>query len=240
MCIRDRNNGWEFRSSAKGSVDDGGIVFDQLHASGHMSPESTPIGPSNISELFGKNWIEDFDIVMDGETFYQRLRPNGSMHTGAFGLINEVRGSTKREDDYLAFVDVPSDLWSSRETYGMVFHPGLLDSAFLCTWIPALPFDGQKLGVDAFLPNLLDILSVRATAEEIRQVKRIVLHVQTLISNDTDIKHNVLMFDRDTGKTLAFLKGLECKRIKDTARNREGYSESWEPRAFDALSLIHI
>lgn len=228
------NNGWEFRSSAKGSVDDGGIVFDQLHASGHMSPESTPIGPSNISELFGKNWIEDFDIVMDGETFYQRLRPNGSMHTGAFGLINEVRGSTKREDDYLAFVDVPSDLWSSRETYGMVFHPGLLDSAFLCTWIPALPFDGQKLGVDAFLPNLLDILSVRATAEEIRQVKRIVLHVQTLISNDTDIKHNVLMFDRDTGKTLAFLKGLECKRIKDTARNREGYSESWEPRAFDA------
>ena len=111
------NNGWEFRSSAKGSVDDGGIVFDQLHASGHMSPESTPIGPSNISELFGKNWIEDFDIVMDGETFYQRLRPNGSMHTGAFGLINEVRGSTKREDDYLAFVDVPSDLWSVSYTH---------------------------------------------------------------------------------------------------------------------------
>ena len=228
------NNGWEFRSSGKGAVNDTGLVYDQLHASGQMWPESTPIGPANIKELFGDNWIEDFDIIMDGETFYSRLRPNGSMHTGAFGLINEVRGSTKREDDYLAFVDVPEDLWTSHEAYGMVFHPGLLDSAFLCTWIPALSFEGQKLGVDAFLPNHLDILSVRGTVDEIHNAKRLVLHVQTLISNDTDIKHNVLMFDRDTGKTLAFLKGLECKRIKDTGRVREGYTESWEPRAFDA------
>ena len=131
------NNGWEFRSSGKGAVNDTGLLYDQLHASGQMWPESTPIGPANIKELFGDNWIEDFDIIMDGETFYSRLRPNGSMHTGAFGLINEVRGSTKREDDYLAFVDVPEDLWTSHEAYGMVLHPGMLDSGCLCTWIPA-------------------------------------------------------------------------------------------------------
>lgn len=232
------NNGWEFRSSGKNSVNDTGLVYDQLHASGQMWMESTPLGPSNLKELFGENWIDDFDIIMDGETFYSRLRPNGSMHTGLFGLINEVRGSTKREDDYLAFVDVPEGLWDSPEAYGMVFHPGLLDSAFLCTWIPALSFEGQKLGVDAFLPNLLDILTVRASVEEIHAAKRIVLHVQTLISNDEDIKHNVLMFDRDTGKTLVFLKGLECKRIKDTGRERQGYMESWEPRAFDATPSL--
>ncbi|KAL4401619.1 fatty acid synthase [Malassezia pachydermatis] len=228
------NGGWEFRSSGKNAVNDAGLIFDQLHASGQMTTESTPLGPSNIEEVFGKNWIEHFDIVMDGETFYSRLRPNGSMHTGAFGMINEVRGSTTREDDYIAFVDVLPDLWTSREAYGMIFHPGLLDSAFLCTWIPALPFDGTKLGVDAFLPNQLDILTVRATPEEIRNAKQLVLYVQTLISNDQNIKHNILMFDRATGKTLAFLKGLECQRIKDTAKEREGYTESWEPRALDA------
>ncbi|WFD25301.1 Type I Iterative PKS [Malassezia nana] len=228
------NGGWEFRSSGKNSVNDAGIIFDQLHASGQMMPESTPLGPSHIEEVFGKNWIEHFDIVMDGETFYQRLRPNGSMHTGAFGMIKEVRASTTREDDYIALVDVLPGLWTHRESEMMVFHPGLLDSAFLCTWIPALPFDGTKLGVDAFLPNHLDILTVRATPEEIRASKQLVLYVQTLISNDQNIKHNILMFDRATGKTLAFLKGLECTRIKDTAKEREGYTESWEPRAFDA------
>lgn len=229
------NGGWEFRSASKGagSFDDAGMVFDQLHASGQMSTESTPLGPSHISEVFGEDWMSHFDIVMDGETFYSRLRPNGSMHTGAFGMIKEVRASTTREDDYIALVDVLPDLWSSREAYGMVMHPGMLDSAFLCTWIPALPFDGTKLGVDAFLPNLLDILTVRATPEEIRAAKQLVLYVQTLISNDNDIKHNVLMFDRGTGKTLAFLKGLECVRIKDTAKQREGFMESWEPRVFE-------
>ncbi|CCU99902.1 hypothetical polyketide synthase [Malassezia sympodialis ATCC 42132] len=228
------NGGWEFRSSGKNSVDDAGLIFDQLHASGQMMPESTPMGPSHIEEVFGQNWLDHFDIVMDGETFYQRLRPNGSMHTGAFGMINEVRGSSTREDDYIALVDVLPDLWTHRESEMMVFHPGLLDSAFLCTWIPALPFDGSKLGVDAFLPNHLDILTVRGTPEEIREAKQLVLYVQTIISNDVHIKHNILMFDRNTGKTLAFLKGLECTRIKDTAKEREGYTESWEPRAFDS------
>lgn len=232
------NGGWEFRSSGKNGVNDGGIIFDQLHASGQMSTESTPLGPNNITEVFGDNWIDHFDIVMDGQTFYDRLKPNGSQHTAAFGMINEVRGSTTREDDYLAFVDVLPDLWTSPESRGMIFHPGLLDSAFLCTWIPALPFDGSKLGVDAFLPNMLDILTVRATPEEIRNAKQLVLYVQTLISNDQNIKHNILMFDRQTGKTLAFLRGLECTRIKDTVKEREAYTESWEPRAFDSRASI--
>lgn len=230
------NNHWEFRSSGKNQVTDAGLIFDQLHASGQMSTESTPLGASHIKEVFGEDWLSHFDIIMDGETFYSRLRPNGSMHTGAFGMITEVRGSTTREDDYIALVDVLPDLWTTREAWGMVFHPGLLDSAFLCTWIPALSFDGGKLGVDAFLPSHLDILTVRATPEEIRAAKQLVLHVQTLISNDQHIKHNIMMFDRATGKTLAFLKGLECRRIKDTAKEREGYTESWEPRAFDATA----
>ncbi|WFD29597.1 Type I Iterative PKS [Malassezia sp. CBS 17886] len=227
------NGGWEFRSAGKQNVDDSGLIFDQLHASGFMSPESTKLGPSRIQEVFGDDWLSHFDIVMDGQTFYDRLKPNGSQHTGSFGMINEVRASTTREDDYLAFVDVLPGLWDHREAFGMVFHPGLLDSAFLCTWIPALPFDGTKLGVDAFLPNMLDILTVLATPEEIRAAKRLVLYVQTLISNDQNIKHNILMFDRDTGKTLAFLKGLECTRIKDTANERDAYAESWEPRSFE-------
>ncbi|WFC97961.1 Type I Iterative PKS [Malassezia yamatoensis] len=228
------NGGWEFRSSGKNAVNDGGIVFDLLHASGHMSPEYSKVGPDSLQEVFGENWLDHFDIIMDGQTFYDRLKPNGSQHTGAFGMINEVRGSTTREDDYLAFVDVLPDLWTHPESRNMVFHPGLLDSAFLCTWIPALPFDGSKLGVDAFLPNHLDILAVRATPEEIHNAKQIVLYVQTLISNDHHIKHNILMFDRKTGKTLAFLRGLECTRIKDTTKEREAYTESWEPRSFDS------
>lgn len=228
------NGGWEFRSAGKNLVDDQGMVFETLHASGQMLTESTPLGPSHISEVFGDDWLSHFDIIMDGETFYSRLRPNGSQHTGAFGMIKEVRGSTTREDDYIALVDVLPDLWDSREAAKMVFHPGLLDSAFLCTWIPALPFDGSKLGVDAFLPNMLDILTVRATPEEIRAAKQLVLHVQTLISNDTCIKHNILMFDRATGKTLAFLKGLECTRIKDTSRQMDAFTEAWEPRALEA------
>ena len=232
------NGGWEFRSSGKNAVNDGGIIYDQLHASGHMSPEYTRVGPDSLQEVFGENWLDHFDIIMDGQTFYDRLKPNGSQHTGAFGMINEVRGSTTREDDYLAFVDVLPDLWTHPESQNMVFHPGLLDSAFLCTWIPALPFDGSKLGVDAFLPNHLDILAMRATPEEVRAAKQIVLYVQTLISNDHHIKHNILMFDRKTGKTLAFLRGLECTRIKDTVKEREAYTESWEPRAFDATAAI--
>ena len=232
------NGGWEFRSSGKNGVNDAGLVFDQLHASGHMSTEYTPVGPNSLQEVFGENWMEHFDIIMDGQTFYDRLKPNGSQHTGAFGMINEVRGSTTREDDYLAFVDVLPDLWTHPESRNMVFHPGLLDSAFLCTWIPALPFDGTKLGVDAFLPNHLDILAMRATPEEIRAAKQLVLYVQTLISNDHHIKHNILMFDRKTGKTLAFLRGLECTRIKDTVKEREAYTESWEARAFDATASI--
>lgn len=228
------NGGWEFRSAAKNLVDDQGMVFDTLHASGQMSTESTPLGPSHISEVFGEDWLSHFDIIMDGETFYSRLRPNGSQHTGSFGMIKEVRGSTTREDDYVALVDVLPDLWDSREAAKMVFHPGLLDSAFLCTWIPALPFDGTKLGVDAFLPNMLDILTVRATPEEIRAAKQLVLHVQTLISNDTLIKHNILMFDRATGKTLAYLKGLECTRIKDSSRQTEAFTEVWEPRVLES------
>ena len=227
------NGGWEFRSSGKNSVDDAGMVFDTLHASGQMSPEPTPVGPAHISEVFGEDWMRHFDIVMDGETFYSRLRPNGSQHTGAFGMINEVRASSTREDDYIALVDVLPDLWTHREAQGMVFHPGLLDSAFLCTWIPGLPFDDGKLGVDAYLPNLLDILSVRGTPEEIRNAKQLVLYVQTIISNDVLIKHNVLMFDRATGKTLAYLKGLECTRIKDTSRARDAFAEVWEPRFFE-------
>ncbi|PKI83018.1 Type I Iterative PKS [Malassezia vespertilionis] len=232
------NNGWEFRSSGKNAVNDAGIIFDQLHAHGQMSPEYTPIGPNSITEVFGEDWLSHFDIIMDGQTFYDRLKPNGSQHTAAFGMINQVRGSTTREDDYLAFVDVLPDLWDGPEADGMVFHPGLLDSAFLCTWIPALPFDGTKLGVDAFLPNLLDILALRASPEEIRAAKQIVLYVQTLISNDQNIKHNILMFDRNTGKTLAFLRGLECTRIKDTAKEREAYTESWEPRCFESTTPL--
>ncbi|KAL4399745.1 fatty acid synthase [Malassezia pachydermatis] len=228
------NGGWEFRSSGRNAVNDLGIIFDQLHASGHMSNESTPLGPSSIEEVLGKDYADKFDIVMDGETFYARIRPNGSMHTGFFGMVSEVRASSKLDDDYIAYVDIAPNLWTEPESRGMIVHPGLLDAAFLCSWLPGLPFDGSKVGVDTFLPSEVDMITLRGTPEEIRAAKRYILHIREKISNDHVIKNDIAMFDSDTGKMLVYVKGLECQRIQDTGNQREGYTESWEPRALDA------
>ncbi|KND03835.1 uncharacterized protein SPPG_08922 [Spizellomyces punctatus DAOM BR117] len=126
------NNEWEFCSSSKNVVNDSGVVLDTVHATGQFVMESVHT-PQTALEHLGQDFMTDFDLVMDGQRFYSIIAGTGAEYSGVFAMITEIRGSSTREKDFIAFVEVSDELWNTHAK-GMVLHPAILDCACQTGW----------------------------------------------------------------------------------------------------------
>lgn len=228
-------NHWTFKSASKINVDEAGVILDTLHASGEAYPEPSSNGPKDAADHMGNSdFLKDFDLSMSADKFFKKINGTGASYTREFGMISHLMASTKRERDFLCYVDPLPDLWTTKESRGMSIHPGLLDSLLLATWMYSFSFeDESKFIKDTYMPSGFDEVSLIASPEELRNAKRYMTHFITLETNELTTKHNMTLFDRDTGKTLVIIRGLHSPRVKEGAQEKVAYTEVWEPRWLD-------
>lgn len=234
--------GWTFSSASKVTVDDSGVILDTLHASGEAHQEASTVGPADMNEHFGgADFLDDFDLALPADKFFSKIDSTGASYTREFAMITKLMASSKRERDYLCYVDPLPDLWTTKEARGMSIHPGLLDSLLLATWMLGFSFeDESKLIKDTYMPSAFNEVSLIASPEELKKTKGFLTHFTCLEANEHMTVHDMTLFDRETGKTLVIIRGLHSPRVKEDKSETVAYTETWEPRSLaldDEVSL---
>lgn len=236
----DVPNQWTFSSASKVTTDDRGVILDTKHASGFGYPEPSTRGPANATELLGENFMDDFDLTMEADHFFSKIRSTGASYTREFAMITKLLTSSKRGRDYLSFVDPLPDLWTTKEAQGMCVHPGLLDSLLLSTWAIVFSFEDQsKLVKDTYMPSSFEEVSLLVDPAELRSVRGFMIHFICLEANEIGTCLDITLFDRDTGRTLVIVRGLRSRRvIENDGQEMVAYTETWEPRFLGPMAHL--
>ncbi|UZJ53113.1 hypothetical protein CBS101457_002433 [Exobasidium rhododendri] len=225
---------WQFRSASKITTDDAGVILDTLHCSGEASPEPSTVGPKDATELLGESFLDDFDLELPKEEFYSLINSTGSSYTREFAMINKIKSSTKRANHFICEVDPLPDLWTTKEARGMCIHPGLLDSLHLATWLFAFSFGENSAGkmiLDNYMPSSYDEVSLLVDPKELQTTKRFLVHFEKLEINHKVSLNDMTLFDRDTGKSLLIVRGLDAPLVRQDVGHIDAYTEVWEPKS---------
>ncbi|TPX65414.1 hypothetical protein SpCBS45565_g05228 [Spizellomyces sp. 'palustris'] len=222
------NNEWEFCSSSKNVVNDAGVMLDTVHATGQFVMEAV-YTPKTAIEHLGQDFMSEFDLVMDGQRFYQIIAGTGAEYSGVFAMITEIRGSSTREKDYIAFVEVSDELWNTHAR-GMVLHPALLDCACQTGWGMSLFFNDTRTLVDTYMPSEISYISLTGTNDQIRSAKRILIHCEDISYTDRISLQNLYLFDADTLEMLVVVEGKTSHMVRKAKKVQDAYTAVWEPR----------
>ena len=238
--LTDVPNQWTFSSASKVRTDDVNVILDTKHASGFAYPEPSTLWPTCAAELLGQDFMDDFDLTMDANHFFSKIRSTGASYTREFAMITKLLTSSKRPRDYLSLVDPLPGLWTSAESSGFCVHPGLLDSLLLSTWATVFSFEDQsKLVKDTYMPASFNEVSLVVSPQELRSVRGFLIHFISLEFNEFGVRCDITLFDRDTGRTLLFVQGLHSRRIvENDGQELHAYTEVWEPRSLSQISSL--